>query len=154
MSAQCMHSAFTVSLLLRKCAARVFGDSVLHGKEPSTMKLSFSQVWFELIFQCCVLNADGIVQRIDYHVEGRRVCGGAFAAVYSIPPATFTNMSCHVLRGDHAWATYAQTRTRSAARDKSTLVASAEVWWYQPLKCYNIMPHLTGVIVHPVRKRL
>eukprot|EP00965_Chrysotila_dentata_P167721 5538595-Pleurochrysis_carterae.AAC.1 len=28
---------------------------------------------------------------------------------------------------------------------------SAEVWWYQRLQCYDIMPHLTGVIVHPVR---
>eukprot|EP00965_Chrysotila_dentata_P140391 4641392-Pleurochrysis_carterae.AAC.1 len=67
------------------------------------MKHAVSHIWFDLIFLCRVVNADGIIERIDYKVEGRRVCGGAFAAVYSIPPATFTNMSRQVMRGDHAW---------------------------------------------------
>eukprot|EP00965_Chrysotila_dentata_P012733 420459-Pleurochrysis_carterae.AAC.1 len=40
-------------------------------------------------------------------------------------------MTRHVLRGDHAWVTYAKTRTCSAAKDKPTLIAEAEVWWYQ-----------------------
>eukprot|EP00965_Chrysotila_dentata_P104699 3457715-Pleurochrysis_carterae.AAC.1 len=61
-------------------------------------------------------------------------------------------MSRQVMRGDyHAWVTFARTRTCSAARDRPTLVMAAEVWWYERLQCYDIMPHLTGVIVHPVR---
>eukprot|EP00965_Chrysotila_dentata_P175112 5780281-Pleurochrysis_carterae.AAC.1 len=30
----------------------------------------------------------------------------------------------------------------------------AEVWWHMRLQCYDIMPHLTGVIVHPVRSHM
>eukprot|EP00965_Chrysotila_dentata_P124111 4102039-Pleurochrysis_carterae.AAC.1 len=55
----------------------------------------------------------------------------------------------NVMRGDHMWITYAQTRTCSKARDRPTLVGAAEVWWLQRLQCYDIMPHLTGVIIHP-----
>eukprot|EP00965_Chrysotila_dentata_P085659 2825949-Pleurochrysis_carterae.AAC.1 len=77
-------SAFTVSTL-RKCAARVFGDAILEGKDPSIPKHSATLIWFDLVFQCRVVNAEGVVERIDFKVEGRHVCDGAFAAVYAIP---------------------------------------------------------------------
>eukprot|EP00965_Chrysotila_dentata_P058092 1925854-Pleurochrysis_carterae.AAC.2 len=53
------------------------------------------------IFQCSVVNFDGIVQRIDYSVDGRRICNGAFAAVHAITPATFDTIERHVKRGDY-----------------------------------------------------
>eukprot|EP00965_Chrysotila_dentata_P191825 6174778-Pleurochrysis_carterae.AAC.1 len=99
---QCMLSAFTVSTL-RKCAARVFGNSVLDGKGPSTAKHDVTHIWFDLIFQCRIVNAEGLVERIEFNVEGRRVCGGAFQAVYVIPSATFTTIVRNVMRGDHRW---------------------------------------------------
>eukprot|EP00965_Chrysotila_dentata_P108258 3575760-Pleurochrysis_carterae.AAC.1 len=89
---QCMSSAFTV-YTLRNCAAKVFGDSILVKGEPSIQKMAAKHVWFDLIFQCRVVNFDGVVEGIEYCVDGRRVCGAAFAAVYAIPPATFETLA-------------------------------------------------------------
>eukprot|EP00965_Chrysotila_dentata_P032955 1098133-Pleurochrysis_carterae.AAC.1 len=86
---------------------------------------------------------------IDYSVDGRCVCGRSFAAVYAIPPATFDTLERNVVRGDCHWVTYASTRTSHS--NKTILVMDAEVWWHQRLQCYDIMLHLTGVIIHPLR---
>eukprot|EP00965_Chrysotila_dentata_P137622 4552884-Pleurochrysis_carterae.AAC.1 len=72
----------------------------------------------------------GRVEQIDFHVDGRRMCSGAFAALYDISPFTFSTIVRNVKRGDNAWVAYAETRTCSKARDEPTLVMSAEVWWY------------------------
>eukprot|EP00965_Chrysotila_dentata_P091245 3013097-Pleurochrysis_carterae.AAC.1 len=111
---QCMISAFTVTTL-RKCATLVFGESVLDGKEPTTRKHDVTHIWFNLIFQCRVCNFEGIVERIEFAVDGRRVCEGAFAAVYAIQPTTLRTLKRHVLRGDHRYVTFASTRTCSRA---------------------------------------
>eukprot|EP00965_Chrysotila_dentata_P253456 6211243-Pleurochrysis_carterae.AAC.2 len=54
----------------------------------SVIKHSASHIWFNLIFNCRVLNLVGVLNRIQYSKEGRHVCGGAVAAVYAIPLAT------------------------------------------------------------------
>eukprot|EP00965_Chrysotila_dentata_P033594 1118654-Pleurochrysis_carterae.AAC.1 len=120
-----MLSVVTVSTL-RKCAACVFGEELLDGNDPGTRKYSVSHVWFKLIFDCRVVNLEGIVERIEFNIEGRRVCGGAFASVYSIPLNTFKTLVRRVMRGDCRYVTYAGTRTCSKAKDKLTLVTSAE----------------------------
>eukprot|EP00965_Chrysotila_dentata_P022426 742686-Pleurochrysis_carterae.AAC.2 len=139
-----MLSAFTVSTL-QKCAARGFGDPVLDGKAPSFGKHSATHVWFHLIFQCRILTAEGILERLEFHVDGRRICGGAFAAVYAIPPATFATLVRHVRRGDYAWVTYAGTRTCSKASDKPTLVMSAEVCVRAEVYKKEFVPQMRGI---------
>eukprot|EP00965_Chrysotila_dentata_P016609 550870-Pleurochrysis_carterae.AAC.1 len=115
-----MLSAFTVCTL-RKCAARVFGSSILEGKAPSSRKHEVTHIWFDLVFQCRVVNFEGVVERIDFKVDGRRICDGAFSAVYAFPAATFKTIVRNVMRGDHQWVTFASTRTCSKASDKPTL---------------------------------
>eukprot|EP00965_Chrysotila_dentata_P042321 1404311-Pleurochrysis_carterae.AAC.1 len=88
---QCMQSAFTLAAL-RNCAARVFGEPYLEGKGPSIRNHTASHIWFRAIFQCRVVNFEGVVESIDFHVNGRRICEEAFAAAYAIPPSTCSKM--------------------------------------------------------------
>lgn len=147
---QCLQSNFTV-LLLRKCAAATFGDDVLRGKIPDIRNHTARRNWFKLLYNCRVLNANGSVREIAHHVRGARICAGAFEAVYSIPPATMTELSNAVLRGHHEWVTFARTSTSNAASEKITLTSISEAWWTNRLRCYDFMPHIQRVIIHPVR---
>eukprot|EP00965_Chrysotila_dentata_P044553 1481125-Pleurochrysis_carterae.AAC.2 len=99
---------------------------MLEGKAPSRKKHAASHVWFDRIFQCRVVDFDGVVKQIDYQVDDRRICGGALAAVYAFPSATFNTIERHVKRGDYHWITYAQTRTMNAS-EKLTHTMEAEV---------------------------
>lgn len=147
---QCMQSKFTV-LLLRKCAAVTYGDSLLLGEKPSIGNHAATRNWFNLVFACRVLDQDGKVADIAYHVQGARICSGAFGAAYCIPPSTLGKIARNVKRGDQAWVTYASTATSVAASSNFTLVSIAESWWMARIRCYDFMPHLRRVIIHPVR---
>eukprot|EP00965_Chrysotila_dentata_P222019 6192717-Pleurochrysis_carterae.AAC.1 len=69
---------------------------------------------------------------------------------YGIPMSTFWKMVRYVRRGECNWTTSAGTKTCSKVKQKPTLVGAAEVWWLERLQCYDVMPHLTGVLVPPV----
>eukprot|EP00965_Chrysotila_dentata_P062755 2079113-Pleurochrysis_carterae.AAC.2 len=134
---------------LRKCAARAFGECVLDGQPPSIGNHEATTVWFDLAFACRVVVANEVTG-IDFNIEGRRVCKGAFQAAYSIPATTMDNIVRRVFAGEHAWVTYAMTATAKPRSDKPSLIRIATTWWLKTLRCYDIMPHLRGVIIHPV----
>eukprot|EP00965_Chrysotila_dentata_P260978 6214102-Pleurochrysis_carterae.AAC.1 len=137
-----MSAAFTVSTL-RKCAALVFGNSILDGEKPSHPKRAATHVWFGLVSQCRVVNFDGVVERIDYSVDGRRICCGAFAAVYAIPPNTFKALERNAKRGNYRWTMYAETRTTKKASEK--LLAEAEVCVWSEVYKKGSIPQMRQV---------
>eukprot|EP00965_Chrysotila_dentata_P255109 6212105-Pleurochrysis_carterae.AAC.2 len=143
----CMQNSFTITIL-RKCAARVFGECVLDGKSPSIGNHQATRAWFDLAFACRIVVANEVTG-IDFNIEGRRVCQGAFQAAYSIPASTMDEIVRRIFAGHHAWVTYALTATAKPRSDKPTLLRIAATWWLKTLRCYDIMPHLRGVIIHP-----
>eukprot|EP00965_Chrysotila_dentata_P094570 3126729-Pleurochrysis_carterae.AAC.2 len=144
----CMQNAFTLTTL-RKCAVRVFGESVMDGQPPTIPNHTAVRNWFGLVFACRIVVANEVTS-IDFNVDGRRVCRGAFAAAYAIPPASMDDIVRRVMGGAHAWVTYASTATARPRSDKPSLVRIATTWWLNLIRCYDIMPHLRGVIIHPV----
>eukprot|EP00965_Chrysotila_dentata_P063974 2119546-Pleurochrysis_carterae.AAC.1 len=145
----CVQNTFTVTLL-KKCAASTFGESALCEEPPSKSNHEAVHVWLRLVFDCRVLNAEGAVASIDFRVEGRRLCCGAFRTAYCMSKATFDTICTRVISGDHKWVTYASTRTCSAAKDRPTLLLAATAWWRTRLGYYDMMPHLRRCIIHPV----
>eukprot|EP00965_Chrysotila_dentata_P034053 1134056-Pleurochrysis_carterae.AAC.1 len=85
------------------------------------------KVWFRQVLRCLVMTGS-VVSSIDFYVEGHRVCAGTFAAVYSIPSATFNKI---VLKGEKEWVTYNDTKTARNRSDRPTLLAEATTWWQQ-----------------------
>eukprot|EP00965_Chrysotila_dentata_P064704 2145520-Pleurochrysis_carterae.AAC.1 len=146
----CIQNAFTVTLL-KKCAACTFGETAVREETPSISNHEAVHVWFRLVFDCRVLNDEGAVASIDFKVEGRRLCRGAFRTAYCMSKATFDTICARIMAGDHKWVTYANTRTCSAAKDRPSLLLAATAWWRTRLGYFDMMPHLRRCIIHPVR---
>eukprot|EP00965_Chrysotila_dentata_P235957 6201055-Pleurochrysis_carterae.AAC.5 len=108
----CMQITFTINQL-RKCAARAFGERVLKGEAPSIKFHMATKKWFKLIFACRVVVANKVTE-INYNIDGRGVCKGAFQAAYGIPSATIDDIVRRVFAGHHAWVTYEYAMTATA----------------------------------------
>eukprot|EP00965_Chrysotila_dentata_P234006 6199931-Pleurochrysis_carterae.AAC.1 len=144
----CVQNVFTVNLL-KKCAAYTYGEEGVRGEKPSVGNHDAVKRWFRLVFDCRVVNSSGTVSDIEFKLEGRRICSGAFRIAYCITRTTFQSIIRNVLAGHHEWVTYKSTRTCNPARDRPTLMAAATAWWRERLRYYDMMPHLRRCIIHP-----
>eukprot|EP00965_Chrysotila_dentata_P237608 6202013-Pleurochrysis_carterae.AAC.1 len=147
---QCIQTVFTV-LLLRQCAAQTFDDKTLREERTSIPNHTACRNWFRFIYACRICDADRNVVSINFNSRGHRVCSGAFAATYAIPPATMKSMVKCMMGGNHEWVSFRETATSAANASKFSPLSVAKQWWAQRLLCYDFMPHREREIVYPVK---
>eukprot|EP00965_Chrysotila_dentata_P247313 6207677-Pleurochrysis_carterae.AAC.1 len=65
----CLQNCFTQTML-KRCAARTFGECIFSGEPASTGNPETVKVWFQLVFGCRIVNAEGQVLNIHFKSNG------------------------------------------------------------------------------------
>lgn len=137
--------------LAKTCAQQSFGDAVfIQDWANITPNHQAVNKWFQLVHQCRVLDTvHSKVTRIDYKINGVRVCQGAWAWIHGVRPATSNGIHRQVMRGFHSWN---NSLNKEAALTKRSELAdlsnAAAAWWHIRLGYYEMLVE-HGKIMHP-----